>query len=778
MMHKLALAWAALVVLSGGYLLVRMHAGLPLRTDLLALLPREDRDPVLQRANEIVTRNLSRRIVVLVGHRERATARAAAARLKVDLTATGMLPAEDAFSSERLKRIGQLYFPYRHGLLAEADRVALQAGRSDEVADRGLAQVFGVGGIVDARLLQSDPFLLLPAFLANLPVPLSKLAPDDGMPTVVDRETTWAAVLGVLAGEPFAFDVQKRLATALNRSAAELKAEFPGLQVKRLGAVFFANEGSRRALAEATVLSTVSIIGSITLIILVFRRAVLLIANVLVVVVGIGMGLAASLALFGELHVAALLFGTSLIGMAVDYGLFYSTSIFNPAGETPTQRLRLTLPGMTLGLITTGLGYGALYVAPFPGLRQIAVFSVIGLVAAFLTVVLWLPLLDRSRPDQSGHRLLTAADRVLKFWEEDRVRLIRTVIITLAAVVTVVGLSMLRTDDDVRRLQALAHELLREEEEIRGLIGVTAATQYLLVEAEDDETALRRQEALLPVLAKLVKDGVITSAQAPAAFVPSAARQRENGALLRAALEDTHVARIRESLGLGPPETVSWQSDAGLLTLSIAVGSDSVPFLRELVLGPGLHVVALQGLARPDAVRAAIVGMPGVRFVDPTEDFSTLLGKYRARAMLLTGLSALVMYFGLICRYGVGGGTWVILPAAVAVTLAPASLALAGQAYTFFHAMAQVILLAIGTDYAIFCAEARGDGISATLLAVWLAAITSLLSFGLLAFSSVPAVHNFGCTMLIGITLSVAVAPLANRARRSQIMGSVRAATN
>ena len=215
-----------------------------------------------------------------------------------------------------------------------------------------------------------------------------------------------------------------------------------------------------------------------------------------------------------------------------------------------------------------------------------------------------------------------------------------------------------------------------------------------------------------------------------------------------------------------------------MLTLSIALESGSIPFLRELVLGPGLHVVALQGLARPDAVRVTLAGIPGVRFVDPTEDFSALLGKYRARALVLTGLSALVMYFGLICRYGVRGGTSAMLPAAVAVTLAPASLALAGQTYTFFHAMGQVILLAIGTDYAIFCAEARRDSIHATLLAVWLAAITSLLSFGLLAFSSVPAVHNFGCTMLIGITLSVAVAPLANRARRSQIMGSVRAATN
>jgi predicted exporter len=40
-----------------------------------------------------------------------------------------------------------------------------------------------------------------------------------------------------------------------------------------------------------------------------------------------------------------------------------------------------------------------------------------------------------------------------------------------------------------------------------------------------------------------------------------------------------------------------------------------------------------------------------------------------------------------------------------------------------------------------------------------------------LAFSGVPAVHGFGLTMLIGIILCVAFAPLANRARRRQKSG-------
>jgi len=454
-----------------------------------------------------------------------------------------------------------------------------------------------------------------------------------------------------------------------------------------------------------------------------------------------------------------------LIGMAVDYGLFYTTSIFDPTAKTPAERLQLTIPGMTLGLLTTLLGYGALMLAPFPGLRQIAVFSVIGLVAAFLTVLLWLPQLDRSRQQPPGGRLLTAAEHTAGFWQANRWRPARAALLVLAALVAIVGLLLFRTDDDVRRLQALAPDLLRDQEEIRGLIGATAANQYLLIEAIDDETALRRGEALQPTLTRLVQNAAITSAQAPAAFVPSAERQAENRQLRLSALEEPHLARYLATLGLPQVEAEATVSDGPVLTLREAMGSDAVPFLRDLVIGPGLHVVALQGLLSAEAVRAAVAGMPGVRFVDPTADFSRLLGKYRIRAIVLTVVSALVMFLGLAWRYGLAGSAWVMLPAGIAVVLVPAFLAMLGQPYTFFHAMAQVILLAIGTDYSIFCAEGAS---STRLLAVWLAAITSLLSFGLLVFSRVPAVHGFGSAMLIGIIVSVALAPLANRARRRQ----------
>jgi len=112
----------------------------------------------------------------------------------------------------------------------------------------------------------------------------------------------------------------------------------------------------------------------------------------------------------------------------------------------------------------------------------------------------------------------------------------------------------------------------------------------------------------------------------------------------------------------------------------------------------------------------------------------------------------------LAVRHGWRGGLRIMAPPSAAVVQAPALLALCGLPFTFFAAMALVLVLAIGVDYAIFCAE-DGDGEAATLTAVTLATLTTMLSFGLLAFSHTAAVQTFGITMLTGIAIAFLAAP-------------------
>ena len=54
-MRLAGLAWLVVVAAAALYLLLRLHHGVEFQTDLLALLPQEERDAAVQRAKDKVT---------------------------------------------------------------------------------------------------------------------------------------------------------------------------------------------------------------------------------------------------------------------------------------------------------------------------------------------------------------------------------------------------------------------------------------------------------------------------------------------------------------------------------------------------------------------------------------------------------------------------------------------------------------------------------------------------------------------------------------------------
>ncbi len=760
-----ALLWLGLVLLALGYLAVRVQDGLPLRTDLMALLPREEQDPVRQFANEAVSLAAARRVVLLVGNDDRRKARAAATRIADKLAANGVAEGvELTFGGDRVGEISRLYFPYRYGLLSARDRSLLEQGRGDAIATRALAQLFGFTGLADGQTVKGDPFLLLPSFLAGLPLPLSRLVPDEGMLTVTEGGTNWVFVTARLAGNPMDLAVQDRFMQALDALVLDATTAVPGTMLRRLGVIFFAHEGSQRAINESSLLGSISIAGCLLLVLVVFRRWTPLLHTLLVMGIGLAAGVAGSLLIFGELHVAAMLFGTSLIGIAVDYSLHYSATVFHREALTPRARIGRVRIGITLGLLTTVIGYAALAAAPFPGLRQLAVFTIIGLVASYLTVLLWLPRLDRMEPARHGAAMVRGADLLPQWWERQGLWAVRVAVLIGLVGATIFGAATLKVEDDVRRMQRLSPSLLEEQREVRRLIGSGTEGQFLLIEAADNAAALRMQEGLEATLATLQAEGALRSYQMPASFVPSPQRQQDDRQLIRDRLEQPHLAAQLQRLGMiGQP--AAGLEAASPLTLDLVSGMGAIPILRDLVLRAGLHVVMLDGVSAQDKVRAALVAMPGVRFIDATGDFSDLLKKYRERAVMLTAVSVLLMIPLLLWRYGARRTFFVLVPPLSAVIATPALLALGGESFTFFHAMALVIVLSIGIDYAIFCAESPPAHRSVTMVAVWLATLTTLLGFGLLAFSEVRAVSGFGLTMSVGMVLAFLLSPIAGPGR-------------
>jgi predicted exporter len=459
------------------------------------------------------------------------------------------------------------------------------------------------------------------------------------------------------------------------------------------------------------------------------------------------------------------LFGVSLNGIAIDYCLQYVSARFGAEAESPHQRLRRVLPGIMLGAATTLIGYVTLMLAPFPGLLQLAVFSSVGLLGSCITIVVWLPFLDSSEPFVHGAHTLAIANQLWVFWEDARYWRWRWSVVALIAILTIVGVTKLTIDDDIRHQQALAGNLRDQESQIRRLTGISGGTEFLLVRGTDRDGALQTEEALRAPLTSARQHGAIRGFQSIAQFVPSVARQRDNRVLVNDKLMRPYLAPYYQRLGV---TGVAQAGDniTGFLIPDAISESSPLSFLRNLVVesdaSGATDLVLLNGVARLDEIRSIARAFPGVRFVDPTADVTQLLGEYRRRAMILIVVSVLLMMPVLVWRYGLRGAVRVTMPPMIAVLATPPLVALAGVTFTFFNAMALVLVLSIGFDYAVFCRESAPSRRPVTMLGVWLAMLTTLLSFGLLVFSSTYAVHAFGATLLVGTILAFAFSPIAS----------------
>jgi predicted exporter len=770
-MKRAAFAWLVVVGAAAVLLVFRIFQGVTLQTDLTALLVEHRGDAAMRRALDLATARLSQRIFVLVGDDDRIAARDAAARFADSLERSGLtLSVTYRLPPNSLTALGAMYFPYRFGLLTLNERDLLQHDNGRRIVDRALASVYGPESIADASMLRRDPFLLLPAFLSSLPLPFSHVALDDGLLTVHDGGKTWVLISAQLKGNVYSLAFQDRFTAIFDASVHALRTHTSGLNVLRVGAIFYAHNGAKSAVHETSLIATVSMLGTIVLILAVFHDPRPLLLTLLAIAVGVLGAFSVCLSVFGGIHVIVLLFGVSLIGIAIDYCLQYITTRFGPDSASPAERLARVLPGITLGVITTLIGYSTLMLAPFPGLRQLAVFSAVGLAASFITIVLWLPLLDSTAPLRDSMRILNAANLLWAFWQDDRYRRWRFTFIAALVLMGLAGLSRLKIDDDLRHQQALSGELRGEESEFRRVTGMVGGTEFLLVQGADTESVLQTEEALFPRLTAARKDGALLDFQSIAQFIPSIRRQREDAILVRDRLMRPFLDDYYRKLGLLDgmrPDAIGNR----FLTPDAIDAASPIAFLRNLMLESGsvgkTQVVLLNGVIQPDVLRHIAETTPGVHFADPAGEVTRVLTQYRRRAMMLLVISALLMMPVLIWRYGLHGSLETLLPPAIAVLLAPELAALVGVSFTFFGAIALVLVLSIGFDYAVFCREAAPSRRAVTMLGVCLAMLATLLSFGLLGISRTYAVHAFGVTLLAGTILAFVLAPLAIDRRKT-----------
>jgi predicted exporter len=769
---------ALLVAVLGAWLLFGRGRP-PVQTDLLAMLPATERNPLAEVAAQRLAHATGDRVMLLVANHDDDEAKAAARQLgrqlgqqNVFASVTAQLPPFD------LQQLGAPYLGHRFGLLTDADRQALARPGYDPrqaLAERLNAPFLAGVGV----RLQDDPFGWLQHWLDQQPWSRSPLLPEDNLLTAHRDHTSYVLVTATLAGSAYDDAVQRSALHALDQAQRMIERDHPGTHVLRTGALFYAAAARSGAERDVHRVGLISTLGIAVLLLLVFRSPGPLLLAFVSTAIGIVAATTASVLVFGQIYLLTLVFGAALLGEAVDYSIQYLTARANagPAWE-PRLGLSQVRPALLLALGTSLLGYALLALVPFSALRQMACFAMVGMAAACLCVFLLLPALLQ-RPARPLSSPCVRVARVLQALVSRLAGGRRGALLALLGLLLAIpGWWRLQHDDDVHLLIAPPATLDQQEKAIRDLTGLGNGTRFYLVQGADAEQVLQREEALEGRLQMLVDEGSLQGWLGLAGMVPSAQRQRANRASL-ATLFAT-PGRLRQTLhGAGFRDAdidrflQAWPGTP--LTLQEWLKTPLAAPLRYLWMGDGASpgaasLVLPQGDAAAALLKQAAVGLPGVTLVDKAAGVSGLFGRYRRYASLWLLAAMLLIVPVFAWRYGLRSTPRVLAPPLLGIGFTLAVLGYLHHPLTLFHWMALMLVLGVGANYAVFLREGEPYAAhrpGAMYASVLLSAFTAVLSFGLLAWSSMPALQHFGLTLLLGIGFTALLVPASAPPRAS-----------
>ncbi|WP_158086905.1 MMPL family transporter, partial [Pantoea deleyi] len=396
--RRLALLWLLLCLLLAAalaFLLPRSQ----LNSSVLALLPQQNLGAAPPALQQGFMQRLDRQLVWLVSPGEQDDPQMAAWWLAQLRALPELKQVEGDLGAQQQQQWGRFAWQHRNGLIDEATRSRLQNG-GEAQAEWLLGQLFSAFSGVSSQELQGDPLMLVRGSQLALAGNAGRMVLHDGWLTVRDAQgKQWYFLHGELASNAFSIEQSHALVTRLSALEQQLKQRWPQATLLTRGTVLFSDSASQRAQHDVKTLGSVTLGGVLLLVLLVFRSLRPLLLTVSSVAVGALAGTVVTLLCFGELHLMTLVMSLSIVGISADYTLYYLTErMVHGDQQTPWQSLRKVRGTLLLALATTAIAWLLMLLAPFPGLRQLAVFAASGLTASCLTVILIYPWLVRGLP--------------------------------------------------------------------------------------------------------------------------------------------------------------------------------------------------------------------------------------------------------------------------------------------------------------------------------------------------------------------------------------------
>ncbi|OGU12157.1 MAG: hypothetical protein A2075_09940 [Geobacteraceae bacterium GWC2_58_44] len=468
----------------------------------------------------------------------------------------------------------------------------------------------------------------------------------------------------------------------------------------------------------------------------------------------------------GSVFAVTLGFGGVLLGMADEYAMlifFYCRQGGKDPGTITGEVARPVL----FGAAATMISFGVMLMSSLPGQRQLAVYSMIGIVAAVLISLVVLPHLIKPAPQGTlplgnlnpGWRLPRRP--VLALW---------LVILALCSWQA----TKVRFNGDLRAINLVSPELRQAEEDLARTWGNMRDKALIFAEGSDLESALGVNDRLFARISGRFAPGELVSL---APLLPSAARQKENRERWTAFWGEGRAERLaRELAREGDALGFSGAAFAPFLaTLTAPAPAATVEGLKEAGLGELVDslVIRSPGMVRvltlvPDtpqlvsALSEELKALPGVHLVSQSR-FGDTMGdaiiRDFSRYMELTSLFVLVLVVALFRKPS--RILLVLVPVATGLICMFGIMGMLGLDFNIFNIAATILVIGICVDYGIFMVcRLAGESDPAASRAVLVSGLTTLAGLGALALARHPSMQSIGITVLLGVGAGIPAALL------------------
>jgi predicted exporter len=659
------------------------------------------------------------------------------------------------------------------------------------------AERFSVDGLHAALsesidLLASPAGLLVKSLLPNDPtgemVQLLDQLDSEAGPHLVEgvwasRDGTRALLLVQTRAPGTDIDAQQAamaiIRTAFDTAPGATNDAHPAAKLVMTGPGVFSVTSRDAIKTEVSRLFLIGVVLIATLLLIVYRSITALALGIVPVVSGALAGIAAVSLGFGEVHGITLGFGTALIGEAVDYSIYLFVQSEQGGPDLQNWIVRFW-PTIRLGVLTSICGFAALLLSGFPGLAQLGLYAISGLIIAAAVTRFVLPHMlpvgfrihDASAVGRRMSRLVARAAALR--WA--------AAILLLAAGAVIFAHRGGLWDDRIASLSPVSRADLELDTELRAGIGAPDVRYLVVVSGDSQESVLRFSEQVSTVLESLVDQGELAGFETPSRYLPSTATQRARQASLPSAdVLETRLAQAVEGLPVRAQlfapfaaEVAAARSQpllqaADLEKTSMAMAVDGLLVHRDRQWNAILPLTApTDSGIDASRVRAALgaTGLPDVLFLDMQAETDRLYSGYLREAIRLSlgGMAGVAALLLLVFR-SPSRALRNFAPLAAAVISVVAGLTLFGQQMIIMHLVGLLLVVAVGSNYALFFDRAHnaesgdagpGQGIAfRTLASLLFANLTTVAGFGVLAFSNVSILQAMGVTVAPGVILAL-----------------------